>query len=156
MKSKRTFLFRALTVLVLLLIAGTMFIVGSGHTVYPDNKKIEYNGQTYPCPYKIEVFVKDESVAKLYEKERGMATCMGQKFQMILEVTQEKGDEQVLRSVTMQLPYNMDGIIINLPALLAGLPAEAYLSEFISAPVEAETVEEEVVTDEFGLTELAP
>ena len=37
------------------------------------------------------------------------------------------------------MPYNMDGIIINLPALLGGQPSAAYLSEFISTdPVEEE------------------
>ena len=42
--------------------------------------------------------------------------------------------------VTVSLPHHMDGIAINLPAYLAGLPEEAYLSEFQVAP---EVVEEE-------------
>ena len=42
----------------------------------------------------------------------------------------------------------MDGIIINLPALLAGQPSAAYLSEFISTdPEEEEEMEE---TDDMG------
>ena len=46
----------------------------------------------------------------------------------------------------------MDGIIINLPAILAGLPEEAWLSEFIPA-VKEEPAEEEVPGegDDFGL-----
>ena len=45
----------------------------------------------------------------------------------------------------------MDGIIINLPAYLAGLGEDAYLSEFIPSP-DAEPVEEEpTADDEFGL-----
>ena len=45
----------------------------------------------------------------------------------------------------------MDGIAINLPALLAGLPEEAYLSEFqIVTPEETET-EPETSADEFGI-----
>lgn len=153
---KRAFLFRGLTVLVLLLIAGAMFIVGRGHTVYLDNKSVEYNGQTYEALYKAVVYVDDEQVAKLYEKERGMAPCIGQSFQTVLEITQQKGDEAVTRRATLQLPYNMDGVVINLPALLAGLPADAYQSEFVSALVE-EPADEEVVTDEFsGLIESEP
>lgn len=150
MKSKRMFLFRSLTVLILLLIAGAMFIVGRGHTLYLDNKAIEYNGQSYDALYKVAIYVDDEQVAKLYEKERGMATCMGQTFQMVLEITPVKGGDEVVQRATLPVPYNMDGIVLNLPALLAGLPQEAYLSEFVSAIVE-EPVEEEIVTDEFAL-----
>ena len=47
---------------------------------------------------------------------------------------------------TIPLPYGMDGPIINLPAYLAGLPEEAYLSEFI--PVITEEPEETVVIDD--------
>ena len=62
--------------------------------------------------------------------------------------TAEKGSEALLEAVSFQpdvmlldlgLP-DMDGIAINLPAYLAGLPEEAYLSEFQVAP---EVVEEE-------------
>ena len=48
-------------------------IIGRGHTVYIDNKSMEYNGQSYKSPYKVVVFVDGEQVAKLRDKERGMA-----------------------------------------------------------------------------------
>ncbi len=152
MKSKRAWLFRGATVLFLLLIAAVMFIIGRGHTVYLDNKTIDYNGQTYQAPYQIQVLVDGESVAKLKAKDRGMAKNIGQSFEMVLQIKQEKEAEPVSMGVTMTLPYNMDGIVVNLPALLAGLPQDAYLSEFVSA-VPEEPVEEEVVTDEFGILE---
>ena len=69
-----------------------------------------------------------------------MATCIGQTFKMTLEITQEKGGSEERVDVTVSLPHHMDGIAINLPAYLAGLPEEAYLSEFQVAP---EVVEEE-------------
>ena len=81
-----------------------------------------------------------------------MAKNIGQSFEMVLQIKQEKEAEPVSMGVTMTLPYNMDGIVVNLPALLAGLPQDAYLSEFVSA-VPEEPVEEEVVTDEFGILE---
>ncbi len=151
MNAKRKFLFRAGAIVILLLIAGAMFIVGRGHTVFFDNKAIEYNGQTYAAPYKVVVIVDGEQAAKLYDKERGKAICIGQKFTMSLEVTEVKGGNEETSTITLDLPYNMDGIIINMPALLAGLPEEAYLSEFISAPDETE--EEEVVPDDLTLPE---
>ncbi len=80
-----------------------------------------------------------------------MCDWIGQNFKMIVEVTKEKGGKSIKQSVAMTLPYNMDGIILNMPALLSGMPAEAYISEFVAAPV-TEEPEEEIETDEFGIT----
>lgn len=148
MKSKK-WLYRIAALVILLAISAVMFVIGRGHTMYLDNKTIEYNGEEIPCAHKITVNVDGERVAKLNKKERGMATCIGQKFEMELVVVWEKGGDEETIPVTLELPYNMDGIVINLPAYLAGLPKDAYMSEFVQT---AETVaeEEEVVTDEFG------
>lgn len=148
----RTVLFRVGAVLLLAVIAYSMTIIGRGHTVYMDSKRLDYNGQTYETPYKVVVYVNDEQVAKLYDKERGMSICTGQKFAMTLEITQKKGGTEETQEVSLTLPRNMDGIILNLPALLAGLPEDAYLSEFVNAPEEEEETGDEGMTDEFGLT----
>jgi len=142
MNKKKTLIIRVASILVLVAIAAVMFIIGRGHTVYFDNKTIEYDGQTFETPYKVVVYVDDEQVAKLYDKERGMATNIGQNFKMVLEITPEKGADSYSVSVGLKLPYNMDGVIINLPALLAGQPKAAYLSEFISTEPEEEAEEE--------------
>ena len=151
--SNRRLIFQLAAVVVLIVIAYAMTIVGRGHTVYLDNKKLEYNGKTYDTPYKVVVLVDGEQVAKLYDRERGSATCIGQKFTVTLEITEKKGGSETTQTYTIPLPKNMDGIIINLPGLFAGLPEEAYLSEFVQTIVE-EDVDEEPVTDEFGITEM--
>ena len=156
MNVKRKILFRAGAIAILLLIAGTMLIIGRGHTIYLDNKAIEYNGQTITAPYKVVVFVDGEQVAKLYDTEGGKAICIGQQFTMSLEITKTKGGNEETTSITLRLPHNLDGIIINLPALLAGIPEEAYLSEFIAAPSEPTEEDEEIVTDDFALPEETP
>ena len=155
---KRNFLFQILLVLVLVAIGAAMMVIGRGHTVYFDNKSLEYEGQTYESPYKIEIYLDDnaqgEAVAKLYDRERGQATQIGQKITVTLVITQEKGgEEEAPVTYDISLPYNMDAPIINLPAYLAGLPEEAYLSEFI--PVATEEPEEEVpeTGDDMGLGE---
>ena len=53
-------------------------------------------------------------------------------------------------NVSLSLPYNMDGIVINLPTYLAGLSEDAFLSEFVSKVEETEA-EEETTVDEFGI-----
>lgn len=150
MKNIRSILFKVGATLLLIGIAVLMAIIGRGHTVYVDNKSVEYNGKTYETPYKIVVTVDGEQIGKLYDGERGKSICIGQSFSMTLKITDEKGGEDRAVKVTVPLPYNMDGIVINLPALLNGLPEEAYLSEFVNTQVEEEA-EEEIVTDEFGL-----
>ncbi|WP_397352333.1 DUF6672 family protein [Oscillibacter sp.] len=148
----RALLFRVGAVLLLVAVAYNMTIIGRGHTVYMDSKRLDYNGQTYETPYKVVVYVNDEQVAKLYDKERGMSTWIGQNFSMTLEITQKKGGAEETQEVSLTLPRNMDGIILNLPALLAGLPEDAYLSEFVAAPAEEEEAGDEGMTDEFGVT----
>ena len=153
--SRRTFLFRGGLILALVIIAACMFIVGRGHTVYFDNKALDYNGQHAKAPYKIEVWVNDERAAKLYEDERGMADTMGQDFSMIVEITDEKGGDPRTSSVSLKLPYSMDGIVLNIPAMMAGMPPEAYLSEFVVLGEEVgDEGDEEIVTDEFSLEDI--
>ena len=149
---KRNFIFLALLILILVGIGGVMMVIGRGHTVYFDNKSLEYEGQTYASPYKIEIYpgstTEGDAVARLYEGERG-STQIGQKITVTLIVTQEKGGEETTSTYTIDLPYNMDGPVINLTAYLAGLPEEAYLSEFI--PVVTEEADEEITDDDLGL-----
>ncbi len=153
MSNKRSLLFRIGAILLLVLIAACMMIVGRGHTVYFDNKAIEYQGVTYEAPYKVTVLVKGEQAAKLYEKERGSATNIGQSFEMTLRVMQEKGGSEQEYTYRFKLPYSMDGIVVNIPGFLAGLPEEVTTSEFVSL-IPDEAADEEVPSaDEFDLGE---
>ncbi len=145
---KKRLVIRIAALLVILAVAALMFVIGRGHTVYFDNKALEYNGTTYEGPYSVEVLVDGEKCAKLKDGERGMAETMGQSFSMDLMIKDEKQSDPKKIRVGLPLPYNMDGIIINIPALLAGLPEDAYMSEFIPTPSDEELADEEVVTDE--------
>ncbi len=151
MKSKRKLLVRLIAFLAVIAIAAWMFVIGRGHTIYFDNKTLEADGQTYEAPYQIQVLVDGESVGKLKEGDRGMTTTMGQDFEMILAVTKEKGDKKAGAKVSLKLPYNMDGIILNLPALLGGASEDVYRSEFIPTPVVEEEEEEVPSSDEFEM-----
>ncbi len=149
--SGRKWAFRIAALLIVIAICVVMFIIGRGHTVYFDNTKIEYNGKTLEPYYKVDVVVKGEKVAKLREKERGMTSTMGQSFEMDLVITEEKDGPAKTVHVGMNLPYSIDGIVVNLPALMAGAPEDVYLSEFVSQAVDTSADEEVVITDEFEL-----
>ena len=152
---KRTLFFRLGAIAILLAIAAVMMVIGRGHTVYFDNKKLEVNGETYDTPYKVCVYVGDERVAKLYDKERGVATCIGQTLTVALEITQQKGGTEEVYAYNIPVPRKMDNVIINLPGFLAGLPEEAYLSEFIPSPDEVAADETDVPSDDdFGMEDM--
>ena len=149
--SKRKIIFRIAAIALIIAVAVCMFIIGRGHTVYFDNKELTGpDGTVYKPWYNIEVLVNGERVARLSAGDRGMVQTMGQKFAFEVKLTKEKDGKRQGGTISMKLPYNMDGIIYNLPAMLAGAPEEVYMEEFIPAPVEEET-EDVVVTDEFEM-----
>ena len=138
----------------LVLIAVVMLRIGRGHTVYFDNRALDYQGTTTAAPYKITVTVNGEQISKLYEKERCSVTNIGDKLELTLEVMQQKGGSETTTTYTLKLPHNLDGVIINLPGYIAGLPEEAYLEEFIPAPSTDLDDEEAPVTDDMGLGDM--
>ena len=151
MKDKRRLLFRVAAIVIILAIAAVMFVIGRGHTLYFDNKETAYNGQTVEPFYKVVVTVGDQKPAKLSKGDRGMGEVMGQKLSMTVEITDEEGASPHAHKVNMSVPYNMDGITINIPALMAGLPEDAYLSEFVIEVPDTGATDEEIVTDEFDM-----
>ena len=151
MNNKRMMLFRICAIAVIVAVAVLMFVIGRGHMVYFDNTSAEYDGKKYEPFYKVVVIQDREKVAKLAEEERGMDDFMGQTLDMTLEITDKKGDDSHMIRVSMPVPYSIDGIVINIPELMAGLPADAYMSEFV--PVASDDDEdEEVVIDEFDMS----
>ncbi|MBR6164973.1 MAG: hypothetical protein IKQ45_03465 [Clostridia bacterium] len=142
MNNTRKWVFRGFTLLVVLAIGAVMFVIGRGHTVYIDNKTLEYNGETYEALQRSEVYVGGERLSKLAKRERTMSTVIGQSFEMKLINTANKGDEPTEVTVKLTLPYGWDGIVVNIPGYLAGLPQDAWMTEFVSAP-EPESEEEE-------------
>ena len=75
MNKTRRLLFRLGTLLILLAIAACMMVVGRGHTVYLDNKTLEYNGQSYPALYKIEIEKDGEKV--YFKANKGVVLACG-------------------------------------------------------------------------------
>jgi len=148
MNQHRKWIFRGATLLVILAIAGCMFLVGRGHTVYIDNKALEYGGESYGALQKVEVWVGEERLSKLGKRERTMSTVIGQSFEMKLINTVNKGDEPTEEVVKLSLPYGWDGIVVNVPGYLAGLPQDAWMTEFISAPEPPSEEDEEITTED--------
>ena len=146
--NKRRLAFRLGAIALLVVIAACMMVIGRGHTVYVDNKSLDYNGETFAPYYRATVYVNGERLSKLQPKERTSATNIGQSCYMTHELIKETGGNAETVDIALKLPYSMDGIIVNIPGYMAGLPEEAWMTEFISTPTEAEMQDEEIPTDE--------
>ena len=153
MKNKRRLFFRLLTVAALIVVAAVMMVIGRGHTVYFDNKALSANGEDFAAFQRAEIYVGGERVARLSKKERGMASNIGQSFSFSAEITKNKGDDPQHYDFTIRLPYGIDGVIVNLPAFIAGQPDSVWLSEFVPAPT-VEEPDEELPTDEFEMGDM--
>lgn len=147
-------LFRVGAVVIVLAIAAVMMVIGRGHTIYFDNKPLTYNGTEYPAYYKVEISVKSEdkpiNLTAKSRDSRGSTTWIGQSFHMDLVVTESEGDSPKELSMDLDLPYGMDNPILNLPALLADLPEDAWLDEFIPTPSTEDDTDDVDLGDAFG------
>ena len=148
--NKRRLLFQVAAVLLLVAIAACMMVVGRGHTVYFDNKKLEYEGKTADAVRRINVMVDGSQVAKLSKKDRGMVSFTGQSLTFSLEVIREKDGPSEFFEYTVKVPYGEDGIVLNLPGMIEGFPDQAYTTIFVPIVTEEEE-DAEIVTDEFGM-----
>ena len=101
MNNRRKWIFRGCTLLIILAIAALMFVVGRGHTVYVDNKTLEYNGESYSALQRVEVYVGGERLSRLAKRERTSSTVIGQNFEMVLINTVDKGDKPTEETVKL-------------------------------------------------------
>jgi len=151
-KIDKTFWFRLGAITLLLLIAILMIFIGRKHIVYVDNKTFEYEGSTYSAVYKVEVFDKNNDNKKLYARERGELIMKGQGTNLHLVVTQSKGGVEESINYKLNVPFGKDAVVINIPALLAGLPQDVWMTDFVSLATTSSTESDTVVlTDDFGI-----
>ena len=149
-KSIRKILFTSGLVAILVAISIVCFIVGRGHTIYLDNKSIE--GTDYSSYANVDIAYNGEKVVSLGKAERGSVTLTGQKLNIQFVVKKTKASSEETIDATIELPYNLDGIIINIPAYVDGADSNIYMSEFVPVRTEENIDEEVPVTDEFGMT----
>lgn len=149
--NKRRIMFVAGTLLATVAICVLCFIIGRGHTLYFDNKSIE--NTNYSSYNAIDLVYKGEKVTTLAARERSSISFTGQSVTVTLGVKKSKTSSVEEKTVTFKVPYNMDGIVINLPAYLDGADESVYMSEFVSMAIVDETsADDEVpVTDEFAI-----
>ena len=147
--NKRRIAFISGLVVILVGISIICFIVGRGHNVYFDNKSID--GTSHESYAFIDLFYKDEKVTSLGKAERAAITLTGQKITVEVKYQKKRSSKEETKVIELDIPYNMDGMVINLPAYLDGADESVYMSEFVPAVIEEDT-EEVPNTDEFSVT----
>ena len=158
MKVSKAFWFRLGSIALVLIIAVIMFIVGRGHTLYVDNKTYETPAGTFQALYRTDVWVSESSdeMQKLSARERSAFKFMGQSATLNIEYMEVKNGEKKQASYRLNVPYKLDGIVINVPALLAGQGPDIYMYEFVSVSDVGQSAAdaEPVITDEFSVTDI--
>lgn len=157
MKVSKAFWYRLGSLALILIIAVLMFIVGRGHTLYVDNKTFETPAGTFEALYRTDVYVSESSdeMQQLSARERSAFKFMGQTATLNIEYRTVRNGEKKQAVYKLRVPYNLDGIVINVPALLAGQGPDIYMYEFVSVSDVAPAADAEtVVTDEFSVTDI--
>ncbi len=117
--------------------------------MYFDNKTTE-DGK-YEFYDSVKVSYKGEKISSMGPRERTTMPLIGQKCTIDLEIRAKKNSKKEAKQITFTVPYNMDDIIINLPALVAGASEEEYLKEFVSNVAVDDDSEEDISTDEYQM-----
>lgn len=154
MKVNKTILCRIGIVLVLIIIAVIMIFIGRKHIIYLDNKTLDYDGGSVSALYKIEVSVKNNDTKKLYQRERGEITIMGQNTTLNLVITDKKGGKEREVSYHLHIPFSKDAVVINMPALLEGLDESVWMTDFVSLASSTTSADEEVVFSDDGMGDI--
>ena len=150
MKISKNLIYKIILVIILVIICFVMIYIGRGHTLYLDNKSMDVNGKTVEAPYRIKVFIKGKEVADLNDGDRGMGIWIGPKAQLDFEITEVKGGEKKNIYYNVPLPWQYDGVVINLVGLMNGAEYDNYISEFVPLGISTSEEEEEVNIDEMG------
>ena len=150
MKINKNLIFKIILAIILVVICLIMIYIGRGHTLYLDNKSIEVNGNMIEAPYRIKVYVKGKEVADLNDGDRGMCIWIGPNAHLDLEITEVKGGDKKNISYNVPMPWEYDGVVINLVGLMNGAEYDNYISEFIPLGINTSDENEEVNIDEIG------
>ncbi len=149
-KVNKTLLYRIGVVLLLVIIAVIMIFIGRKHIIYVDNKTLD----DVSALYKIEVSVKNNDTKKLYQRERGEITIMGQKAKLNLVVTDKKGGSERELTYTLHIPFKKDAVVVNIPAMLKGLDESIWMTDFVSLATATTAEDATVVLTDDGMGDL--
>ncbi len=138
-------------IIVIIALAVFLYFFGKQRTLYVDNWSTEIDGESYKAVDWAMVEVDDLGDQEYSPRQRRGIALRGTTHTIYITTEDDDFNEIVLDPVEFTLPA--DQSIISLPALVAGLPADKAIQEFIPepSPVQAsDTAADEPAADEFG------
>ena len=140
-------------IVVIIALAIFLYFYGKQRTLYVDNWSTEINGESYRYLDWAEAEVDDLGKSEFNPRVRHGVQLRGRTHTITIATEDDNFNLIELDPIEFRLPA--DQSIISLPALVAGLPVEECIQEFIPEVVEipgvgtpAAAAEEEVVTED--------
>ena len=119
------FFVRVVVIVLIILLAVFLYHYGKQHTVYVDNRMIKIGDESYRPLSRAEVSIDGMESQTYRQRTRREETVVRQKHTIRIE----SGDEVYEGEFT--LPVSQDAVVLSLPAFVAGLGQDQYLSEFV-------------------------
>ena len=125
-----SFFVRLAVVVVVILLAVFLYHYGKQHTVYVDNRTIEIDGVSYKALDWAEVSVDGREAEEYSPRTRREETVIRQKH-TIHVVYEDEDFNQFEVDAEFTVPLNETHVVLSLPALVAGLGEDQYITEFV-------------------------
>ena len=125
-----SFFVRLAVVVVVILLAVFLYHYGKQHTVYVDNRTIEIDGVSYKALDWAEVSVDGRDSQEYSPRTRREETVIRQKH-TIHVVYEDEDFNQFEVDAEFTVPLNETQVVLSLPALVAGLEEDQYITEFV-------------------------
>ena len=151
-----SFFVRLAVIVLIILLAVFLYHFGKQHTVYVDNRTIEIDGVSYRALEWAEVSVDGGESQEYSPRTRREATVQRQKH-TIHVIYEDEDFNQFEIEQEFTGPVNETQVVLSLPALVAGLSEDQYLTEFVPMAQQlglnvggaaATAAEEEIPTEE--------
>lgn len=127
-------------IVIIIALAIFLYFFGKQRTLLVDNWSIEINGTNYQEEDWARVEIDDLGTQEYYPRMRIGIPLRGRSHTITITYDDMSFTEYDMEPIEFSLDY--DTSIISLPALIAGLPAEECIQEFIPEPALEPTAEE--------------
>jgi hypothetical protein len=132
--TSRSLIQRTCVVLALTALAACLFYIGKGHTLILDTNAITIDGREFRSHASAAVSVDGKELnSSLGRAERVMVTVSGPRHTIV--ITDDANAANRVEK-TLTIPTFMNRVLVSIPAILGGAPAEHWVTLFTPRPAE--------------------
>ncbi|MDR1621634.1 MAG: hypothetical protein LBS00_04595 [Synergistaceae bacterium] len=121
-------------VLALIVFAACLFYIGKGHVLFLDTNGITIDGKEFRSYASVTVSVDGKELdSPMGRAERAMVTVSGPRHKIVIADDAGAGNKV---EKTFTIPTFTGRVLVSIPALLGGAPAEHWIAPFTPRPAE--------------------